>query len=104
MEPESIIRSSIPWVYLKISKRQLVLFAIVLVWFQAPLVLERGVRASHMAHVYDFYKPDMQSEYPTVDGKLSVECYSRALDKCYQGYCRKFALINKGEYHIDTSA
>ncbi|XP_022661222.1 hydroxymethylglutaryl-CoA synthase 1-like isoform X2 [Varroa destructor] len=63
---------------------------------KAPLVLERGVRASHMAHVYDFYKPDMQSEYPTVDGKLSVECYSRALDKCYQGYCRKFALINKG--------
>ncbi|OQR66940.1 hydroxymethylglutaryl-CoA synthase, partial [Tropilaelaps mercedesae] len=62
----------------------------------APLVLERGVRASHMAHVYDFYKPDMLSEYPTVDGKLSVECYSRALDKCYQGYCKKFALINKG--------
>ncbi|XP_003747229.1 hydroxymethylglutaryl-CoA synthase 1 [Galendromus occidentalis] len=63
---------------------------------KAPLVLERGVRASHMAHVYDFYKPDMLSEYPTVDGKLSVECYSRALDKCYQGYCQKFAKLHKG--------
>ena len=50
-----------------------------------------------MAHVYDFYKPDMLSEYPTVDGKLSVECYSRALDKCYQGYCQKFAKLHKGK-------
>lgn len=55
----------------------------------AALILERGVRASHMCHVYDFYKPDLQSEYPRVDGKLSVECYSKALDKCYGGFCKK---------------
>jgi hydroxymethylglutaryl-CoA synthase len=42
-----------------------------------------------MQHVYDFYKPDMASEYPTVDGKLSIECYLRALDRCYSTYCKK---------------
>ncbi|KAF9963981.1 hypothetical protein BGZ70_007066 [Mortierella alpina] len=30
----------------------------------APLVFDRGVRASHMSHVWDFYKPDLASEYP----------------------------------------
>lgn len=50
----------------------------------APLVFERGLRASHVQHVYDFYKPEMMSEYPTVDGKLSIQCYLHALDKCYQ--------------------
>ena len=57
----------------------------------APLVLERGVRATHMEHAYDFYKPDLSSEYPTVDGKLSIQCYLSALDTCYQLYRKKFA-------------
>ncbi|XP_038056186.1 hydroxymethylglutaryl-CoA synthase 1-like [Patiria miniata] len=62
----------------------------------APLVLERGLRHTHMEHVYDFYKPDMSSEYPRVDGKLSIQCYLGALDKCYQGYCAKAeALMQK---------
>lgn len=55
----------------------------------APLVFDRGVRSSHMQHVYDFYKPDMSSEYPTVDGKLSIQCYLHALDVCYQRYTAK---------------
>lgn len=42
---------------------------------KASLVLERGLRASHVAHEYDFYKPDLSSEYPTVDGPLSIKCY-----------------------------
>lgn len=42
-----------------------------------------------MDHVYDFYKPDMSSEYPTVDGKLSIQCYLTALDRCYQGLIDK---------------
>ena len=42
-----------------------------------------------MAHVYDFYKPDLSSEYPTVDGPLSIECYLGALDRCYQLFCKK---------------
>ena len=50
-----------------------------------------GLRASHMQHAYDFYKPDMSSEYPRVDGKLSIQCYLGALDKCYQRYRAKYA-------------
>jgi len=30
----------------------------------APISFESKYRASHMAHVYDFYKPDLASEYP----------------------------------------
>lgn len=55
----------------------------------APLVFERGLRATHMKHAYDFYKPDLTSEYPVVDGKLSIECYLSALDRCYSVYRSK---------------
>lgn len=55
-----------------------------------------GLRASHSAHVYDFYKPDLESEYPRVDGKLSIQCYLSALDKCYQGFSNK-ALVKNSE-------
>ncbi|POI26334.1 hypothetical protein CIB84_009916 [Bambusicola thoracicus] len=55
----------------------------------APLVLERGLRGTHMEHAYDFYKPDLSSEYPVVDGPLSIQCYLRALDRCYAVYRRK---------------
>ncbi|KAG8581318.1 hypothetical protein GDO81_007630 [Engystomops pustulosus] len=55
----------------------------------ATLVLERGLRGTHMQHAYDFYKPDMVSEYPVVDGKLSIQCYLSALDRCYSTYRKK---------------
>ncbi|XP_053103956.1 hydroxymethylglutaryl-CoA synthase, mitochondrial isoform X1 [Hemicordylus capensis] len=55
----------------------------------APLALERGLRGTHMEHVYDFYKPDLASEYPMVDGQLSIQCYFRALDRCYATYRKK---------------
>ncbi|PIK33100.1 putative hydroxymethylglutaryl-CoA synthase 1 [Apostichopus japonicus] len=32
---------------------------------------------------------DMSSEYPCVDGKLSIQCYLGALDKCYERYRQK---------------
>lgn len=53
-----------------------------------------------MEHVYDFYKPDLQSEYPVVDGKLSIQCYLGALDKCYQRYRNKTAsTFHQGLYY-----
>ncbi|XP_007430522.1 hydroxymethylglutaryl-CoA synthase, cytoplasmic isoform X1 [Python bivittatus] len=55
----------------------------------APLIFERGLRGTHMQHAYDFYKPDMVSEYPVVDGKLSIQCYLSALDHCYTVYRKK---------------
>ncbi|GAB1607200.1 hydroxymethylglutaryl-CoA synthase 1-like [Argonauta hians] len=70
----------------------------------APLVLDQRVRASHMQHVYDFYKPDMLSEYPTVDGKLSLQCYQHSLDMCYKEYTRKVQLANITDHFTVTSA
>ncbi|KAI9926549.1 hypothetical protein ASPWEDRAFT_119347 [Aspergillus wentii DTO 134E9] len=51
----------------------------------APLALQ-PVRGSFMKHVYDFYKPNLQSEYPIVQGHYSLECYTRAIDACYKAY------------------
>ncbi|XP_032271373.1 hydroxymethylglutaryl-CoA synthase, mitochondrial isoform X2 [Phoca vitulina] len=48
-----------------------------------------GLRGTHMENVYDFYKPDAATEYPIVDGKLSIQCYLRALDRCYTLYRQK---------------
>ena len=36
----------------------------------------------------------MSSEYPTVDGKLSIQCYLNALDKCYGLYKHKAARLS----------
>ncbi|KAI5727272.1 hypothetical protein M8J76_017329 [Diaphorina citri] len=55
----------------------------------APLVIERGLRGNHFDHAFDFYKPDFHSEYPYFDSKLTIECYLKALDNCYQMYLQK---------------
>ncbi|KAI9681952.1 MAG: 3-hydroxy-3-methylglutaryl coenzyme A synthase [Caeruleum heppii] len=52
----------------------------------APLVLEPGLRGTYMQHAYDFYKPDLTSEYPIVDGQFSIKCYTEAVDACYKAY------------------
>ncbi|XP_012272077.1 hydroxymethylglutaryl-CoA synthase 1 [Orussus abietinus] len=68
----------------------------------APLVFDRGLRASCMRHAYDFYKPDLRSEYPVVDGKLSIRCYLSALDDCYQKYCEKVKRNEDKTVSLDT--
>lgn len=60
----------------------------------APLVFDRGVRSIYMKHAYDFYKPDLSSEFPTVDGKLSIQCYLSALDNCYRLYHQKYQRLH----------
>lgn len=52
----------------------------------APIVFDAGLRGSYVTHAYDFYKPDLTSEYPVVDGHFSLKCYTEAVDKCYQAY------------------
>ncbi|KAK4542157.1 hypothetical protein LTR36_007004 [Oleoguttula mirabilis] len=52
----------------------------------APLVLEPGLRGSYITHAYDFYKADLTSEYPLVDGHFSIQCYTEAVDSCYKAY------------------
>ena len=61
-----------------------------------------GLRSVHMQHAYDFYKPNMSSEYPVVDGKLSVQCYFNALDQCYKRYKEKGKqLCQKASFTLD---
>ena len=57
----------------------------------APIVAEPGLRGTYMQHAYDFYKPDLTSEYPYVDGHYSVNCYTKALDAAYRDYCKREA-------------
>jgi hydroxymethylglutaryl-CoA synthase len=52
----------------------------------APIAIEVGIRGTHMDHLYDFYKPDLSSEFPVVDGPLSVASYLKSFDMCYQRY------------------
>lgn len=65
----------------------------------APLYLD-GVRSSHMEDAYDFYKPNLDSEYPVVFGHESNECYLRALDNCYNGYAGKFAAAHDKKWSL----
>ncbi|PRP86049.1 hydroxymethylglutaryl-CoA synthase [Planoprotostelium fungivorum] len=69
----------------------------------APLVFERGVRASHVENVYDFYKPNLDSEYPSVDGHLSINCYFRALDHCYNLYRNNFKQTYGETFSLDRT-
>ncbi len=67
----------------------------------APLVFEQGVRGSYMENAWDFYKPRLSSEYPVVDGKLSNDCYLRAVDKCFQRYSAAFHKANKQTFDLN---
>lgn len=60
----------------------------------APIVFE-PVHGTYMANTYDFYKPQLDSEYPTVDGPLSVTTYIDALDATYTHYRQKVAKFLK---------
>ncbi|KAF3782387.1 Hydroxymethylglutaryl-CoA synthase [Nymphaea thermarum] len=66
----------------------------------APLAFESKFRGSHMSHVYDFYKPNLASEYPVVDGKLSQTCYLMALDSCYKRFCAKYEKLEGKQFSI----
>ncbi|KAJ1980365.1 3-hydroxy-3-methylglutaryl coenzyme A synthase [Dimargaris verticillata] len=62
--------------------------AVMLVGPDAPLVMEPGLRSTHIEHLYDFYKPDLSSEFPEVDGPLSVVSYVRFVDACYAKFLK----------------
>lgn len=55
----------------------------------APIVFEPGLRGSYVTHAYDFFKPDLTSEYPVVDGHFSLKCYTEAVDACYKAYAAR---------------
>ncbi|XP_047337799.1 hydroxymethylglutaryl-CoA synthase [Impatiens glandulifera] len=66
----------------------------------APIAFESKLRASHMSHAYDFYKPNLASEYPVVDGKLSQTCYLMALDSCYKRFCDKYEKSESKQFSL----
>ena len=70
----------------------------------APLQLEGGLRASYMAHAYDFFKPELESEYPIVDGHVSNRCFLQALDACFHGYTAKFAAVAGRPFRLEADA
>lgn len=61
----------------------------------APIIFEPGLRGSYMQHAYDFFKPDLTSEYPVVDGQFSIKCYTQAVDACYQAYNKREAQLKE---------
>ncbi|KAJ6341881.1 hypothetical protein OIU78_009930 [Salix suchowensis] len=70
----------------------------------APIAFESKFRGSHMSHVYDFYKPNLASEYPVVDGKLSQTCYLMALDSCYKTFCAKYEKSTGKQFSLSDAA
>eukprot|EP00871_Galdieria_phlegrea_P005614 jgi/Galph1/6053/GphlegSOOS_G4645.1 len=59
------------------------------------LIPELGLRATHMSNTYDFYKPNLSSEYPTVNGAKTISCYLHALDTCYSKFVQRAETYTK---------
>lgn len=57
-----------------------------------PLIALEPLRASYSDDVYDFHKPDMESEFPTVNGKLSTKVYMNALSSSYKMLKKKYEM------------
>ncbi|KAJ1548863.1 hypothetical protein HK405_013729 [Cladochytrium tenue] len=70
----------------------------------APLVFDQGLRVTYMDHFWDFYKPDLHSEYPEVDGPLSNSCYIKAIDNCYQKFIEKASKLSGEALTVETAA
>ncbi|KAJ7576975.1 hydroxymethylglutaryl-coenzyme A synthase C terminal-domain-containing protein [Mycena floridula] len=66
----------------------------ILIGPDAPVVFE-PVHGNYMANTYDFYKPNLSSEYPEVDGPVSVVTYIAALDAAYSTFKDKFAKFSQ---------
>jgi hydroxymethylglutaryl-CoA synthase len=61
-----------------------------LVGRDAPLAFsDPRLKTTHASNVWDFFKPDHNVEYPTVNGALSQLCYYRALEDCYSRFADK---------------
>ena len=67
----------------------------------APIVVEPGLRGSYIVHTYDFYKPDLTSEYPIVDGHYSIKCYTEAVDACYKAYNEREAKLHSQSNNVN---
>jgi hydroxymethylglutaryl-CoA synthase len=55
----------------------------------APIVID-ALRSTYIDHQWDFYKPTPNSEYPIVDGTLSIQLYLNALEQCHKTLRTKY--------------
>jgi 3-hydroxy-3-methylglutaryl-CoA-synthase len=69
----------------------------------APLAIDLGTRAAHASHVWDFFKPNLDSEYPAVNGALSQTCYLQALDDCYNRFVDKSLRMRNRVTHASAA-
>jgi len=72
----------------------------ILIGPNAPVVFD-SIHGTYMANTYDFYKPQLSSEYPEVDGPVSVVTYVAALDAAYTTFREKVAKVAK-RAHINA--
>ncbi|XP_049850734.1 uncharacterized protein LOC126323779 [Schistocerca gregaria] len=69
----------------------------------APVVFDRRLRSSYMENTWDFYKPNLNVEYPVVDGPFSNDCYLKALSCCYELYAKKYKAQYQAEFNLDLA-
>eukprot|EP01033_Poteriospumella_lacustris_P007059 gene7059-5083_t len=69
----------------------------------APLAIDLGTRSAHASHVWDFFKPNLDSEYPEVNGALSQTCYLQALDDCYNRFIEKSLRLRNRVTHASAA-
>lgn len=67
-----------------------------------PLRFEIGMRASAFGNSYDFYKPSVASEYPTVNGQETVNCFVSAMDRCYAAFRTRAERIEGKRFTLET--
>lgn len=68
----------------------------------APLAIDLYSRVTHATNVWDFFKPNMESEYPSVDGALSQTCFLKAIDDCYTRFVLKYENKHGVELNVET--
>lgn len=68
----------------------------------APIIIDTGTRSSFMDHEYDFYKPNMNSEYPIVNGKYSNDLYQKSLKFCYKNFKKNFSQKYNKNCNLET--
>jgi hydroxymethylglutaryl-CoA synthase len=73
-----------------------------LVGRNAPLQFDLRTRCTHASDKWDFYKPQMNSEYPTVNGGMSQNCYLKSLDDCYVRFIAKTKKVS--DLHVDVAS
>jgi hydroxymethylglutaryl-CoA synthase len=66
-----------------------------------PAIVIDPLRSSYFDDEYDFYKPRMEKEYPTVNGQLSTKLYINVLLQTFQKLREKYRLLG-GQLNLNT--